>query len=111
MKFFKYFRSLKKQNSLPSELQLSNIPAKGGTERVELLNNYFPSVLAPKNEFSVADIDTNFTEKDNFGVSAITIEKSLSDLEVSNSRGSDGLPPILYRKLAKSIENIIQVLP
>ena len=98
---FKHFKTLKKQNILPSELQLSNIVPTCGPERVELLNNYFKSVFAPKIEFSVAYIDTNFTEKDSFAVSATTIEKSLSDLDVSNSQGPYGLPPIHYRKLAK----------
>ena len=94
---------MKKQNSLPSELEHLNIVAKSSPEPVQLLNIYFHSVFAPKIEFSGADIDTNFSEVDNFDVSATTIEKILSDLDVNKLQGPDGLPPVLYRKLAKSL--------
>ena len=104
---FKHFKSLKEQNRLPSEIQHSNIIAKSGSERVELLNNYFHSVFVPKIEFSVADIDTNFTEIDNLDVSTTSIEKILSDLDVIKSGGPDGLPPVPYRKLAKSLSKSI----
>ena len=59
---FKHFKSLKKQISLPSELQ--HAFKHCCKERVKLLNNYFYSVFAPKIEFSVAEIDPNFTEID-----------------------------------------------
>ena len=65
------------------------------------MNSYFHFVFSPKIELSVADIYTNFTEIDNFDVSATTIGRIVSDLDVSKSRGPDGLPPVPYRKLAK----------
>ena len=97
-------KSFQKEKFPPKIVHLDwNSVAQTSKEKAELFNKYFSSVVTDE---SYEQIDArplleaggqklNFTEKE--------ITKELEMLVVRKSRGADGIPPILLKKIAKTV--------
>ena len=108
---FKHFKNLKKQKlSLPREMELNGIKYKESTEKVEKLNKFFHSVFTPKLNFKVTDIACENASLINFDVSQNKIRELLTKLDVTKSKGPDGLPPCFLKSLAKPMSSILNAI-
>ena len=110
-RIFKFLKSFQKEKFPPKIVHLDwNSVAENSKEKAELFNTYFSSVVTDE---SYDQIDApplleaggqriNFTEKE--------ITKELEMLFVTESRGADGIPPILLKKTAKTVSKSIKSL-
>ena len=110
-RIFKYLKSFQKEKCPPKIVHLDwNSVAQNHKEKAELFNTYFSLVVTDE---SYEQIDApplleaggqkiNFTEKE--------IANELEMLVVTKSRVSDGIPPILLKKTAKTVSKSIKSL-
>ena len=100
---FKHLKSLKKSISLPNEMTDAKSTVTAPVDKINLLNNFFQSVFSSKKVFTHADIKAEQSILTNFNVSKSKIRKILSSLDVTKTRGPNGLPPIFFNKTALEI--------
>ena len=92
------------------EMELNGIKYKESTEKVEKLNNFFHSVFTPKFNFKVTDIACENASLINFDISQNKIQELLTKLDVTKSKGPDGLPPCFLKSLAKPMSSILNAI-
>ena len=110
-RIFKYLKSFQNEKFSPEIVHLDwNSVAQSSKERAELFNTYFSSVVTDE-KYEKIDAPPlleaggqkiKFTEKE--------INKKLEMLVVTKSRGADGIPPILFKKTAKTVPKSIKSL-
>ena len=99
---FKYFRAFRKEN-LPKKMNYEKASADDDLSKANLFATYFASVYTHSTTFHQtsenSDVkvisDNLFSEKE-----VMTICK---DLKINKSKGPDGLPPLLFKKICLSI--------
>ena len=93
---FKYFKSLRKSNPIPSSVNWGSVTAKTEFEQCHLFNDYFISVFSTDNVQFIEDRNHEIKIQD-FDASEKKIIQILKQLDITKSRGDDELPPVLFR--------------
>lgn len=107
---YKHFKSLNRGASLPPQMTHKEIAVDQALGKAQLLNEFFQSVYAPKVPFSIEDIDCKDPTLIDFRVSRGLIHTLMLQLDDTKSRGPNGYPPILYRRLAKEMSISLNVI-
>ena len=101
-KLQKYFKSIRKTDTIPREVYLDDQRATSNIDKANLFNKYFQSVFShslyvgennPSHECKIANLHLTTTE----------IEKILENLDINKAKGPDNLGNILLKKLSCSI--------
>ena len=100
---FKHLKNLNKHTSLPKLLIKDEVESTNPNEQVNMLNDFFHSVFNPKESFSIRDIQFGNPLLTNFDISKKTVSEILSTLDVTKSRGPNGLPPSFFQKTNRNI--------
>ncbi|KAF6202389.1 hypothetical protein GE061_004788 [Apolygus lucorum] len=92
---------------MPAEVHLGSLTANGAEEVVELFASHFSSVYDPP--LATGSID--FSHRNSFSLGSIcikqeTITSELASLNANKGMGPDGVPPILLKCCASSIQGI-----
>lgn len=107
---FKHLKSLNKSASLPKVMTNGGVSATKANEKVSLLNEFFHSVFSPKSDFNLDDIQCEDPLLTDFDISESTIRELLLSLDVSKSRGPNGLPPSLFQKTANQMSAFLHAV-
>ena len=104
-KRFEYFRAFKKSN-IPSLVFYKNEKAENDSDKAQLFSKFFASVHVKSSEFNEPFQDCS----ENRLLSNLTFEETefesiCEKLNVNKSKGSNGLPPVLFQKLRKTISH------
>ena len=75
--------------------------------QVNLLNEFFHSVFSPKTSFSLKDFKVQKPCLTYFDILKNTVRNIIDDIEVTKSRGPNGIPPGLYVKTSQNRCNIM----
>ena len=98
---FKHFKSLKKSETLPKTMIKDDIAVSKAKEKVNFLNEYFHSVFSPKSSFNLSDMKCENTILSNFSISKTQLNQIITELDITKSRGPDGLPPIVFQRTVR----------
>ena len=103
-RIFNYYKSLKR-DSLPPVIKSESLKKEATTdlEKANLFNTYFATVVTdddyeyfqPSEQHIYGENDINITEN--------LIKTELRSLNISNIRGHDSIPPLLFKKCGGSI--------
>ena len=105
----KYFKSIRKTDTIPGEVYLDDQRATSNIDKANLFNKYFQSVFShslyagennPSHECKIA----------NFHFTATEIEKILENLDINKAKGPDNLGNILLKKLSCPISKSLYLL-
>ena len=107
---FKHLKCLNKSPSLPKIMISCNISSKNLNEQVDMLNEFFQSVFTPKQKISIPDSKSENPVLKNFFIWKRTIQKIVNPIDVTKSRGTNGLPPAFFQKISKEISKILNIL-
>ena len=80
-------------------------------EQVTKLSEFFNSVFSPKTNFSLKDFKVQKTSLTNFDISKNTIRNLIDVIDVTTSRGLNGIPPGFYVKTSKNLCDIMHSVP
>ena len=97
---FKHLKSLRKTVTLPKILSVEEETADSTQQKVDLLNRYIQSVFSEKIKDTVAD-DLPDPTLMNFDVSSKRIRATLTNFDVSKTRGPDNIPACFLKQLAE----------
>ena len=103
----KQIRSLKKSETLPKNKIKDVIPVSKAKEKVSFLNDYFHSVFSPKSSFKLSDMKCENTILSKFSFSKTYLNQIITELDITKSRGPDGLPPIFFQRTAREMTTIL----
>ena len=101
---FKQFKSLKKSETLPKTMIKDDIAVSKAKEKVNFLNEYFHSVFSPKSSFNLSDMKCENTI---LSISKTYLNQIITELDITKSRGPDGLPPIFFRRTSRELTTIL----
>ena len=107
---YKHVKILNKSASLPKIMISDNTTVSSLEEKVNLLNEFFHSVFSQKIKFNIKDVECDNPQITNFSISHTTITEILMTIDVTKSRGSNGLPPIFFEQTATNMTNALQVI-
>ena len=93
---FKYFKSLRKSNPIPSSVNWGSVTAKTEFEQCHLFNEYFISVFSTDTGQFIED-RTHEIKIQDIDASERKFIQILKQLDITKSRGDDELPPVLFR--------------
>ena len=106
----KHLKFLNKSPSLPKIMISCNISSTNLNEQVDMLNEFIQSVFTPKQKFSITDIKSENPILTNFLISKRTVQKIVDQIDVTKSRGPNGLPPVFFQKTSAEISKILNKL-
>ena len=104
---FKHFKSLKKSEALPKTMIKDDIAVSKAKEKVNFLIEYFHSVFSPKSSFNLSDMKCENTILSNFSISKTYLNQIVTELDITKSRGPDGLPPIFFQRTARELTTFL----
>ena len=107
---FKHLKILNKPPSLPKQIVSGDIVSTIVQEQFDIMNKFFHSVFFPKQPFSFSDIVTKNTILTNFNISVEIILSFVSKLDITKSRGANGLPPTFFKKTSRKISVVLNKL-
>ena len=107
---FKHLKSLNKPPTLPKQIVSEDKVSTIVHEQVDIMNEFFHSVFSPKQPFSISDIETKNSTLTNFNISVETIHSFVSELDITKSRGPNGLPPAFFKKTSRQISVVLNKL-
>ena len=105
----KYFKSIRKTDTIPGEVYLDDQSASSIIAKTNLFNKYFQSVFS----HSLYVGENNFShecKKANFHFTATETEKILENLDINKAKGPDNLGNIFLKKLSCSISKSLYLL-
>ena len=101
-----------KSPSLMKIMSSCNISSRNLNEQVDMLNEFFQSVFTPKQKLSITDIKSEKPILTIFFILKRTIRKKGNQIDVTKSRGPNGLPPAFCQKtsgeISKSLHKLIK---
>ena len=104
---FKYMKSLKKDNQLPSVIRWKEVSADSNLRKANLFNDYFISVFTRNTlDVQLGESDSKLPDgrvASDYQIDRDVVYNVLSNLDISRSRGEDQLPPVFLRKLATEL--------
>ena len=108
-KLQKYFKSIRKTDTIPGEFYLDDQRASSNIDEASLFNKYFQSVFSHS---PYVGVNNPFHECKiaNFHFTATEIEKILENLDINKAKGPDNLRSILLKKLSCSISKSLHLL-
>ena len=104
---FKQFKSLKKSETLPKTMIKYDIAVSKAKQKVNFLIEYFHSVFSPKSSFNLSDMKCENTILSNFSISKTYLNQIVTELDITKSRGPDGLPPIFFQRTARELTTFL----
>ena len=69
-------------------------------EKANMLNQYFHSVFSSPKDYCFKVVNPQHSTISNFSICKTTIFEILATLDMTKTRGPDGLPPLFFRKTA-----------
>ena len=95
----KYFKSIRKTDTIPGEVYLDDQRATSNIDKANLFNKYFQSVFS--HSLYVGENNLSHECKiANFHFTATEIEKDLENLNINKAKEPDNLENILLKNLA-----------
>ena len=79
-------------------------------EQVNKFNKFFHCVSSPKINFSWKDYKVQTPFPTIFEISKNTIRNTIDDIDVTKSRGPNGIPPGFYLKTSKNLCSIMHAV-
>ena len=107
---FKHLNCLNKYPFLSKITISCNISSAKLNEQVDMLNEFFQSVFSPKRKFSIIDTKSENPILTNLDISKRTIQKLVDQIDVTKSRGPNGLPPAISQKTSRETSKILNIL-
>ena len=107
---FKHLKSLNKSPNLPKQIVSGHKVSTIVHEQVDIINEFFHSIFSPKQPFINSDIKTKNPTLTNFNISVETIHSFVSGLDITKSRGPNGLPPDFFKKTSRQISVVLNKL-
>ena len=107
---FKHLKSLNKSHTLPKQIVSGDKVSTIVHKQVDIMNEFFHSVFSPKQPFSISDIGTKNPTLTNFNISVETIHSFVSELDITKSRGPNGLPLAFFKKTSRQISVVLNKL-
>ena len=97
---FKHVKSLSKSATIPKVMSYAGRCSSNDIEKANMLNQYFHSVFSPRKDFCYRDVNPQHSTISNFSICKTKIFEILATVDVTKTRGPDGLPPLFFRKTA-----------
>ena len=108
-KYRSNFQTLKKSKEISQSIKN---PIKDESQctilnkQVEMQNELFHSVFTPKKTFNLKDVETENPTLKSFNNSKTTIHLIVSSLDITKSRGPNGLPSAFFTKTSRNIREV-----
>ena len=100
---FRYFRSFK-STSIPLTVNYSDETANDPKSQCTLFSEYFSKIFKQSSVPTFDELSETVLESlRDFDISISNIENVCNSLVTSKAAGPDGIPPILFKKCAKSL--------
>ncbi|XP_055522713.1 uncharacterized protein LOC129716894 [Wyeomyia smithii] len=109
--FWRFVNSKRKEEGLPSSVFLLNSEASTNNSKCDLFTEHFASVFnkehASPNDIAaaMASVPSDVFNADVFEITIGEVSKAICDLKQSYSPGPDGIPAVLLKKCAGSLES------
>ena len=84
-----------------------DIAVSKAKEKANFLNEYFHSLFSPKSSFNLSDMKCKNTILSNFSISKTYLNQIITELDITKSRGPDGLPLIFFQRTAREMTTIL----
>ena len=108
---FKHLNSLNKSPIFQKQIVSGDKVRTIFHEQFDIINEFFHSVFfSPKQPFSISDIETKNLTLTNFNISVEAIHSFVSELVITKSRGTNGLPPAFFMKASRKILVVLNKL-
>ena len=104
---FKQLKSLTKDSNFPSELEYDGRTAYKTQNQASLFNLFFNSVFSAKEPFRIEDIKVENPTRTNFSISKANIKSFPLEIDITKTRGPNGIPPILYQRTSEQMSSTL----
>ena len=102
---FKHVKRFSKSATIPKVMSYAGRCSSNDIEKANMLNQYIHSVFSPRKDFCFKDVNPQHSTISNFSICKTNIFEILATLDVTKTRGLDGLPPLFFRKTATNVQN------
>ena len=109
-RIFKHLKCLKKTASLPLSMHFRSESTQSAFRRAEMFNEYFHSVFAPKVDYNLNNIPVSNVSLTNFSISKAKLRSTISDVDVSKTRGPNGYPRSFFVNSGEGMIHALHLL-
>ena len=102
---FKHLKSLTKDSNFPSEMEYDGRTEYTTQNQASIFNLLFNSVFSAKEPIRVEDIKVANPTLTNLSISKANMKSILLELDITKTRGPNGIPPILYQRTSDQMSS------